>query len=297
MRFVAQTIKPAETAALAALVADYARALAARRARTIQGLALLVLCILVAGWAAEVRPLTFLTKFPAFTRYIDSILTLDSGGRVWTSPVDWFWGLGRWLKLLGETLLMAYVGTLAGAVIAFVLCFTACANLVRSRRVVFVMRRLLEFGRTVPELAFALIFVYSFGLGPVPGVLAIAIHTIGALGKLFAEVVENIDMKPVEGIASAGGTWVQQIRFAVLPQVQSNFLSYALLRFEINVRGAAVMGFVGAGGIGDTLITSIRKFYYSDVSALLVLIIATVMLIDTGTERLRHSLIGPERTR
>jgi phosphonate transport system permease protein len=163
---------------------------------------------------------------------------------------------------------------------------------VKNRWVTSITRRALEFNRTVPELVFALIFVYTFGLGPIPGVLAIAIHTIGAMGKLFAEVVENIDMKPVEGIAAAGGSWVQQIRFAVLPQVQTNFLSYALLRFEMNVRGAAVMGFVGAGGIGDTLIVSIRKFYYSDVSAIIVLLIATVMLIDYGTEKVRHRLIG-----
>jgi phosphonate transport system permease protein len=104
----------------------------------------------------------------------------------------------------------------------------------------------MEFSRTVPELVFALIFVVAFGLGPMAGVLAIAIHTMGALGKLFAEVVENIDMKPIDGVVATGANWVQKIRFAVLPQVLSNFTSYALLRFEINGRGAAVLGFVGA---------------------------------------------------
>ena len=127
---------------------------------------------------------------------------------------------------------------------------------------------------------FALLFVVAFGLGPMPGVLALAIHTMGALGKLFAEVVENIDMKPVEGATATGANLVSTIRFAVLPQVISNFASYALLRFEINVRGAAVMGFVGAGGIGQDLMEAIRKFYYSDVSAILLLIIVTVMVID-----------------
>jgi phosphonate transport system permease protein len=291
---VAQTIRPVATAEIAELVAGYARALRARRSRSLQGLVLVVACIILAGWAAEVRPLTLWNKIGNFTSYIDSLLKLDTGARVWTDPVEWFWGLGKWLRLLGETLLIAYVGTMAGAAIGFVFCFAACSNLVKNRWVTSITRRALEFNRTVPELVFALIFVYTFGLGPVPGVLAIAIHTIGALGKLFAEVVENIDMKPVEGIVAAGGTWVQQIRFAVLPQVQTNFLSYALLRFEINVRGAAVMGFVGAGGIGDTLIVSIRKFYYSDVSAIIVLLIATVMLIDFGTEKLRHRLIGAE---
>ncbi len=291
---MARTIQPIATAEIAALVADYARSLAARRARTLQGLALLIVCTLLAAYAAEVRPLVFWDKIGNFSNYIDALFKLDTGERAWADPVEWFWGLGKWLELLGETLLIAYVGTIAGTVIGFIFCFAACTNLVKSRWICFVTRRALEFNRTVPELVFALLFVYSFGLGPVPGVLAIAIHTIGALGKLFAEVVENIDMKPVEGIQASGGSWVQQIRFGVLPQVQTNFISYALLRFEINVRGAAVMGFVGAGGIGDTLIVSIRKFYYSDVSAILILLIATVMLIDYCTEKLRHRLIGAE---
>ncbi len=123
------------------------------------------------------------------------------------------------------------------------------------------------------------------------------IHTAGALGKLFAEVVENIDMKPVEGIVASGGTRWQSIRYGVVPQVLPNFTSYALLRFEINVRGASVMGFVGAGGIGQDLITAIRKFYYSDVSAILILIIATVMVIDLLTEQLRQRLVAPEQGR
>jgi phosphonate transport system permease protein len=209
--------------------------------------------------------------------------------------VEWYWGLGKWSFLLLDTILIAYVGTLLGAILGFVLCFTCARNLVRNVWICAVMRRFLEFGRTVPDIVFALIFVSAFGLGPIPGVLAIAMHTTGALGKLFAEVVENIDMKPVEGVASTGGSWVQQIRFGVLPQVQSNFVSYALLRFEINVRSAGVLGFVGAGGIGMTLMVSIRKFYASDVSAMILLIIATVMLIDYGTERLRHHLIGTEQ--
>jgi phosphonate transport system permease protein len=291
---VAKAITYTETAKLAELLVGYGRAMDARRSRTLQGLALVVVLILLSAWSAEVRPITLFNKIGSLTNYIGSTLTLDSGLRVWQDPVEWFWGLGKWLRLLGETLIMAYVGTLAGAVVAFLLCFTACSNLVRNRRIVFFIRRLLEFGRTVPDLVFALIFVYTFGLGPIPGVMAIAIHTTGALGKLFSEVVENIDMKPVEGIAASGGSWVQRIRFAVLPQVQSNFVSYALLRFEVNVRGAAVMGFVGAGGIGDELIVSIRKFYNSDVSAILVLIIATVMIIDYITERTRHRLIGAQ---
>jgi phosphonate transport system permease protein len=113
----------------------------------------------------------------------------------------------------------------------------------------------------------------------------------------LAEVIENIDMKPVEGIAGAGGGWLGRFRFGVLPQVLSNFASYALLRFEINVRGAAVIGFVGAGGIGQELIVAIRKFYYSDVSAILLMLLVCVMLIDYGSEKLRHRLLATESGR
>jgi phosphonate transport system permease protein len=125
-------------------------------------------------------------------------------------------------------------------------------------------------------------------------VLAITLHTTGTLGKLFAEVIENIDMKPVEGVQGTGGSWLSQVRFGVLPQVLSNFASYALLRFEINVRGAAVIGFVGAGGIGQELIVAIRKFYYSDVSAILLMLLVCVMVIDWGSEKLRYRLLAAE---
>ena len=187
---------------------------------------------------------------------------------------------------------MAYVGTVLGAAGAFFLSFLAAANVAPSRWLRILVRRFCEVCRTVPGLVFALMFVIAFGLGPMAGVLAVAIHTLGALGKLFAEVVENIDMKPVEGISSTGAAWHVAMRFGALPQTMSNFVSYALLRFEINVREAAVLGFVGAGGIGQDLFEAIRKFYYSDVSAILVMILVTVAIIDTLTARVRHRLIG-----
>ena len=231
-------------------------------------------------------------KIGGLTSYVDRIATLDSGARVWTDPAEWFWGFKRWLRLLGETLLMSYVGTLLGAAAAFVLCFAASQTLCPSRTLRFAARRFLEFCRTVPTIVFALIFVVAFGLGPLPGVLALAIHTAGSLGKLFTEVVENTDSKPADGVRASGATLVEVIRFGVLPQVLSNFASYTLLRFEVNVREATVMGFVGAGGIGDELLIAIRRFYYSDVSAILVLIIVTVFLIDLGSEKIRHRLFG-----
>jgi phosphonate transport system permease protein len=352
-------------AQLAPLREAYRDASRAKRRQLLLGLVVVAVMVALSAWAAEIDLPRFLANFWRFPDYFVRIAHFDQGplaGRpVILDIPDWFWGVanGRWLKQLAETVLIAYVGTIMGAVGAFFLAFNAAQNLARprpaqglkghavafARRAAWVFavlmigglaldqlarlvgaarlpinpvgilvatlgfaalgalpltlltKRFLEFCRTVPEIVFALIFVIAFGLGPVPGVLAIAIHTMGALGKLFAEVVENIDMRPVEGAVATGGTWAEMIRFAVVPQVLSNFASYALLRFEINVRGAAIMGFVGAGGIGQDLIEAIRKFYYADVSALLLLIIATVMVIDLLTEQLRHRLIGMEQSR
>jgi phosphonate transport system permease protein len=294
---VIRTVTLLPEAQLAPLLRAYADTVAAKRRQFVLGGALLLAALLAAAYGSEVNLPTFWDKIGNFGNYFDRLLTLDDGGRVWTEPTEWFWGLHRWSLELGQTLLIAYVGTLSGTLGAFAGGFLTSRNLVRSATLRLTVKRLLEFCRTVPDLVFAMIFVASFGLGPMAGVLAIAIHTVGALGKLFSEVVENIDMKPVEGIAAAGGSWFAQVRFAVLPQVLSNFASYALLRFEVNVRGAAVIGFVGAGGIGMELLVAIRKFYNSDVSAILVLIVLCVMVIDAVSERLRHRLIGLERGR
>jgi phosphonate transport system permease protein len=248
----------------------------------------------VAAVGAEVNLRTLFTYFGNFVSYFDRILKLDSGARVWTDFGEWFWGWHKWLRMLGETILASYVGTLIGAVWAFVLNFFAAENTSPAQWLRFVVRRLLEFARTVPSIVFALIFVIAFGLGPMAGVLAIAIHSTGALGKQFSEVVENADMKPVEGVQSTGASWISCMRFAVLPQVIAGYASYALLRFEINVREASVMGFVGAGGIGQELVVAIRKFYYSDVSAILVMIVVTVFCIDISTGWLRARLFGKE---
>jgi phosphonate transport system permease protein len=222
-------------------------------------------------------------------------LKLEDGTRVWTNIAEWFWGFRKWFRFLGETILISYVGTLFGAVLAFVLNFFAAENTSPASWLRFTVKRLMEFCRTVPGIVFALIFVIAFGLGPMAGVLAVAIHSTGALGKQYSEIVENIDMKPVEGVRSTGASWISCMRFGVLPQVAAGFASYSLLRFEINVREASVMGFVGAGGIGQELIVAVRKFYYSDVSAILVMIVVTVFVIDIGTGWIRGRLFGKDR--
>lgn len=280
----------------AALAAAYDQAVAARRRQLVLGLAIGLFALALAIRGAEVDPHMFWAKLGNFTSYFDRLLTLDTGARVWTDPADWFWGLRRWLRLLGETVLIAYVGTLSGTLIAFAACFVASRNLVTSALLRMAVRRVLELLRTVPDIVFAMIFVVAFGLGPLPGVLALTLHSAGTLGKLFTEVVESIDLSPVEGVTAVGGSWLARVRFGALPQVLSNFASYTLLRLEINVRGATVIGFVGAGGIGEDLLIAIRKFYYQDVSAMLLLIVVCVMLLDMASERLRHRLLALETT-
>jgi phosphonate transport system permease protein len=277
---------------LAALNAAYRKAVARRRLRLTLVTAVFFAVLVIAAIGAEVNLRTLFTYFGNFISYFDRILTLESGARVWTDPREWFWGWKQWLALLGETILISYVGTLSGALFAFGLNFLAAENTSPAPWLRFAVKRLLEFCRTVPSIVFALIFVIAFGLGPMAGVLAIAIHCIGALGKQFSEIVENADMKPVEGLRSTGAGWATCMRFAVLPQVAAGFAGYSLLRFEINVREASVMGFVGAGGIGQELIVAVRKFYYSDVSAILLLIILTVFVIDIGTGWARGRLFG-----
>ena len=280
---------------LAALNAAYRKAVARKRLRLTLGAALIFAALVVASVGAEVNLRTFFNHFGNFVSYFNRIFTLENGNRVWTDPGEWLWGFKKWAWLLGETMLISYVGTLFGAILAFALNFFAAENTSPAPWLRFSVKRFLEFCRTVPGIVFALIFVIAFGLGPMAGVLAIAIHSTGALGKQYSEIVENIEMKPVEGVRSAGASWIACMRFAVLPQVAAGFAGYSLLRFEINVREASVMGFVGAGGIGQELIVAVRKFYYSDVSAILLMIILTVFVIDIGTGWIRGRLFGKER--
>jgi phosphonate transport system permease protein len=205
---------------------------------------------------------------------------------------EWYWGIDKWLTSLLNTLLMAYLATVLGTLIGGSLSFFAARNLVRHYAVYWITRRVLEIARTVPDIVWALLFVIAFGIGPLPGVLAITVHTIGAQGKLFAEVNENISPLPIDGLRASGGNWFHEIRFGVLPQVLPNFLSYTFWRIELNVRSATIVGFVGAGGIGHDLFTSIQLLYFADAGAILLIVVATIMVIDILSERFRHSVIG-----
>ncbi|MCS6853362.1 MAG: phosphonate ABC transporter, permease protein PhnE [Elioraea sp.] len=280
-------------AAVARFEARY-RAEARRKAlHTAVGTSLFVAAFVASTIVGEIDPARFAAGLPNIIDYVARTLPPLSRDTPLADLGEWFWSIDVWLLLLADTVLMAIVGTLAGAGGAFLFCFHAAQNLAPNGWSFFLARRSFEIARTVPELVFALIFVYAFGPGPFAGVLAIAIHSAGALGKLFAEANENADPRPIEALAAAGATWSETMRFAVLPQTLPDLLSYGLLRFEINVRAASVLGIVGAGGIGEELYLVVRRFLYADISAIVLLILLTVAVIDLVCERLRQGLIEP----
>ena len=200
-----------------------------------------------------------------------------------------------WLLRLIDTVWIALFATILGTAIAFVSSFLSARNLSPHPTVYFITRRLMEIARSVPELVSALGFVFAFGIGPLPGVLAIAVHTVGSQGKLFSEVHENIDSGQLEGARSTGANWFQVMRYGVLPQVVPNLVSYTFLRFEVNIRVSTVIGLVGAGGIGVELIFAIRQFQYQEVSAILLMIIALVVGLDLASEGVRRRIVSGNR--
>lgn len=269
---------------------------AARRRRGLAWLLLLAVAAAAAGWVGEVDLARLLDGLPRAGDYIARTMPALRWETLGADLAEWMWGLDIWAGLLLDTVLIAYTGTVLGGAAALLLSFPAAATLA-PRWAVELSRRLLEFARTVPTLVFALIFVYAFGLGPFAGVLAVALHTMGALGKLFAEVHENTDPRTPEAIRAAGGSWTQAMRLGVLPQSLPGVLSFGLLRLEINVREASVLGLVGAGGIGEELYLAVRQFEYPDISAIILLILLTVAAIDQLCAKLRHRILGAEALR
>jgi phosphonate transport system permease protein len=150
------------------------------------------------------------------------------------------------------------------------------------------VRRVMDACRAINEMVFAMLFIVAVGLGPFAGVLALWVHTTGVLAKLFSEAVEAIDPRPVEGVRGTGANALEEILYGVIPQVLPLWISYTLYRFESNVRSAAVVGMVGAGGIGVILTDVVRSFAYAEVCALLIILVLTVTLIDLISARIRR---------
>ena len=208
------------------------------------------------------------------------------------SFLSWYYGWRIWLAALWETLQIAIVSSALGAFLSVPVAFLTSRNLMPIASVRFVVRRILEAIRTLPDLIVALILVAAFGIGPLAGVITITLSTIGRLGKLYSEVNENADMRELEAVKASGGGWWQQVRYGIVPQVAPNYASYAMLKFEGNIGAAAALGIVGAGGIGIELSRAITYTLYTDYLAILLLITLMIFAIDMLSEHIRHRLIG-----
>ncbi|TCL01120.1 phosphonate transport system permease protein [Shimia isoporae] len=198
----------------------------------------------------------------------------------------------KFLPSLIETINIAGASTLIGAMSAIVLSLLSTRGMAKWPRMIGFFRRIMDIMRAMPEIVIALVLIFVMGGGPVPAMIAIAFHTAGALGKLFSEVNENASLKPIEGLQSVGATWSQRMWLGVIPQVAPNYFSYALLRFEINIRASAILGFVGAGGIGYELKNAMSwgKGQYDEALAIFILLFATIVIVDQLSSVVRERL-------
>lgn len=197
-------------------------------------------------------------------------------------------------RVLEETLLtiqLAWISTIIAALLSVPVAFLAAANVTKSRGIRTIVQFILNGDRAIDSLILALFFVSAVGLGPFPGTLALAIHSVGMLGKLFADAVETVDPGPIEALQSAGAGRLTTIRWAIWPQVAPHFISLFLFRFELNVRVAVVLGLVGAGGIGFLLTQYMRLFQYQKVCTVIGVILVLVMAVDFVSSRLRRTVL------
>lgn len=263
-------------------------------------IALLLIGITLSSKIIDINSSNLLNGIPRLGDYVSQILPSLETNNLFLSSKDkgsiayWYFNLPKYLKLLFETFNMALLATIIGSTLALFLSFLAAKNTSPNSLVFFTIRRILEFFRGVPEIIFAILFVWVLGIGPLAGIIAMTLHTTGSLGKLFSEVHENSNNKPIDALKASGGNWLSEMKFGLLPQVLPNLISYVLLRFEINIRASTILGFVGAGGIGQELYLVINFNYYEEVSAIILLIILTVVSIDLFSGYLRKNIIGVE---
>jgi phosphonate transport system permease protein len=261
---------------------------------------LLLIGVTLSSKIIDINSSNLLNGIPRLGDYVSQILPSLETSNLFLSSKDqgsiayWYFNLPKYLKLLFETFNMALLATIIGSTLALFLSFLAAKNTSPNSLVFFTIRRILEFFRGVPEIIFAILFVWVLGIGPLAGIIAMTLHTTGSLGKLFSEVHENSNNKPIDALKASGGNWLSEMKFGLLPQVLPNLISYVLLRFEINIRASTILGFVGAGGIGQELYLVINFNYYEEVSAIILLIILTVVSIDLFSGYLRKNIIGVE---
>ncbi|BAN03805.1 phosphonate ABC transporter, permease protein PhnE [Ilumatobacter coccineus] len=201
------------------------------------------------------------------------------------------------IGLMWDSIAIAWIGTLIAAVFAIPMSFLAAENLV-GRPIAWVTRQIFNILRAVPEVILALLFIPVFGLSPMAGVMAIGIGSIGSLGKLFYEIIENIKPGPIEATDAVGASAVQRLRWGVLPQVAPELTSFLMYRFEVNIRASSVLGIVGAGGIGGTLADSFRFKEYGQAGLALIVVIVGTIAVDTISGAIRRRIVaGPKQER
>ncbi|TXK85507.1 phosphonate ABC transporter, permease protein PhnE [Paenibacillus sp. N3.4] len=195
------------------------------------------------------------------------------------------------IRSLLETLSISYLGNFVSAIVCLPFAFWAASNLSRRRAVSGSGKLFLSVVRTIPEIIMALIFIKAVGPGAFAGVMALGLHSVGMLGKLYAEAIENMDMGPTEAMTAVGANVWQKMAFAIVPQVIPDFISYTLFRFEINVRSATLLGVIGAGGIGTPLVFAINARQWPRVGIIIIGIIITVSIIDYISATLRKRIV------
>ncbi len=189
-----------------------------------------------------------------------------------------------------ETIDIALFGTIMGIILALPLSVLAAANVTPSRVLYYLSRAIIGFTRSVPDLVWALLFVTAVGLGPFPGGLALAVHSVGMLGRLFAETIENMDMAPIDALSLTGASRLQVFTHGVIPSVLPTLAGIGLYRLDENIRSSLVLGFVGAGGIGFQLLTAMNLFQYRQVSLLLIIVFVIVFLAERLSAICREKL-------
>lgn len=239
-------------------------------------------------WRLGIAPARIATGLSQLVGFVGLMLPPDPGS--WSR----FWLI---LQGLGETLAIAFLGTLLAALLALPLAFLAARNTTLHALVRFASRRVLDGIRGVDSLIWALIWISVVGLGPFAGVLAIMTSDIGAFGKLFSEAIETADRGAMEGVAASGGAAPQRIRFGVLPQVLPVMAGQVLYMFESNTRSSSIIGIVGAGGIGLLLSEMIRTLEWQAVAFIVLLILVMVAVIDVLSSRLRAAISGKRAAR
>jgi len=242
------------------------------------GWSAILVVFLWSAWATEVSATRVIEGLPFMLDFLRRMMPPDLSV------------IGQGVTGAIQTLEIAVVGTGVSALLALPLAFAAARN-VAPPWLFYVARSVLNVFRAVDTLVYALFFVAAVGLGPFPGVLAVVAYTATVLAKLYSEAIEAIEPGPVEAVAATGATRLQVLRWGVLPQLAPQFLSFTLYRFETNIRAAAILGFVGAGGIGFYIQTYLRTLNYPAASAVLLVLVALVMLVDFTSSRIRARLV------